>query len=207
MTVLRFLMFNKFVVSYLNNDSWFLRLNKRLKTFALEMWYMLSMFFPILATFLFLKMRLEDSTSKDFQLTDLLGVIPMPLVMTIILNKDFFNGQSVVHRKLGYKVLDSGTNETASKVQCFVRNLTAVIWPVEVVFVLISPKRRLGDILAQTMLVDVPISQPDLILAEIKEFELDQDAKLTFVVSVLFLVAYSALLFFPRLWWYGQGGV
>lgn len=200
MRVLRFIMFNRFVLSYLNSDFWFLRITKRLKTFTLEIWYTFSMFFPILATFIFLKMKLQNSNSIDFDWTDLLGLIPMALVMTMLFNKDFFNGQSVVHRKLGYKVLDKGTKETASRVQCFVRNLTGVIWPIEVVFVLVNPQRRLGDILAQTMLVDVPATEPESIMVEIKGFEFNRDAKLTFLASALFLIAYSGLLFIPKVW-------
>ena len=44
--------------------------------------------------------------------------------------------------------------------KCFIRNLTIPIWPIEIIFVLINPKRRLGDFIAATRIdyVDNPES-------------------------------------------------
>lgn len=65
-------------------------------------------------------------------------------------NKDIFNGRSPAKRILKLQVIDNKTNQVASPLKCLVRNLTIPIWPIEVIFVLIDPKRRLGDKIAGT---------------------------------------------------------
>jgi uncharacterized RDD family membrane protein YckC len=65
-------------------------------------------------------------------------------------NKDIFNGRSPAKRILKMQVIDNKTHQVASPVKCLVRNLTIPIWPIEVIFVFIDPKRRLGDKIAGT---------------------------------------------------------
>jgi uncharacterized RDD family membrane protein YckC len=190
-------MFNGLVRSYLNSDYWFLRLNKRVNSLILEMWYTLSVFFPYIAIPLFFTTMFGEPFSTNFRWTEIIDLIPFTLMTIALFNKDFFNGQSPVHRKLGYKVVNAKTNETASKTQCMVRNLTAPIWPIEAIFILVNPKRRLGDIIAGTTLADVPTSDPELILIDIKEAKFDSQAKLTLLISVVCVVAFN-ILFDPR---------
>ncbi len=167
-------MFNGFVRSYLNSNFFFLQWNKRVKSVILEMWYTLSVFFPFLGTLIFLTMMFGDPYPINFKWTDLITLIPFGLMMIALFNKDFFGGQSVVYRQLAYKVVDVKTKETATKMQCMIRNLTGPIWPIEAIFILVNPKRRLGDIIAGTILVDVPTSDPETILADIKELKFDR---------------------------------
>jgi len=54
---------------------------------------------------------------------------------------------------MGYRVIDIKTNKPASEFQCFVRNLTIIGWPIEVIVGLINPQRRLGDFLANTKVI------------------------------------------------------
>jgi len=201
MIVLKFLMFNSLVKLYLNSDFWFLKLNIRIKSLTLEMWYTLSVFFPILGIIILLTIVFSDPL-VDSKWVNLLTLFPFSFLMIALFNKDFFGGQSVVHRKLGYKVLDAKTNNTASKIQCLIRNLTGPIWPIEVIFILISPKRRLGDLIARTILIDVPISDPQLILTEIKESKFDRQTILTLIFSLIFIAIYM-FIFDPtvRLLW------
>ena len=197
MKLLKFIMFNGLVKSYLNSDFWFLRWNKRVKSLTLEMWYTLSVFFPFIAIPLVLTMMFGDPLPTNFKWTELITLIPFGLMMVALINKDFVSGQSVVHRQLGYKVLDIKTMGPASKMQCMIRNLTGPISPIEIIFVLVNPKRRLGDIIAGTVLTDVPASDPQSILTEIKELKFDRQAKLTLLVSVVW-EATSMFLFDPR---------
>ena len=194
-------MFNSLVKLYLNSDFWFLKLNIRIKSLTLEMWYTLSVFFPILGIIILLTIVFSDPL-VDSKWVNLLTLFPFSFLMIALFNKDFFGGQSVVHRKLGYKVLDAKTNNTASKIQCLIRNLTGPIWPIEVIFILISPKRRLGDLIARTILIDVPISDPQLILTEIKESKFDRQTILTLIFSLIFIAIYM-FIFDPtvRLLW------
>jgi uncharacterized RDD family membrane protein YckC len=198
MGLLRFLMFNGFVRSYLNIDNWFLRLNKRVTSLILEMWYTLSIFFPYIAIPMILTMVLGDPMSTNFSWTELISIVLFSLMMIALFNKDFFGGQSPVHRKLGYKVLDAKTNETASRIQCMIRNLTGPVWPIEVIFILANPKRRLGDIIAGTILTEVPTSDPELILTDIKESTFDRQTKLTLLISVVCVATFN-ILFDPRI--------
>src|SRR5688572_11637877 len=102
MRLLKFLMFNPLVRSYLNSDYWFLRFNKRVKSLILELWYTLSVFFPYLVILMIPTMIFGNPAPMNFELIDLLSLIPFNLMMIALINKDFFNGQSVVHRLLGY---------------------------------------------------------------------------------------------------------
>jgi uncharacterized RDD family membrane protein YckC len=188
------MMFNWLTRGYLNRDYWFLRWNKRVKSLTVEMWYTLAVFFPYVATPLILTMIFRDAARPDFSSNEWVTIVPFSVLMVGLFNKDFFGGQSAVHRKLGYKVVDSKTKETASKLQCLLRNLTAPIWPIEIIFILMSPKRRLGDLIAGTMLADVPESEPESILADIRDASFDGQAKLTLLISVVCVVILSILL-------------
>jgi len=190
MQVLKFLMFNRITKHYLNSDLWFLRLNKRVKSLTLEMWYTMAMFFPFIAILMFIKIGSGKSSSAGLTWIELLTLIPFTLMLVALFNKDFFGGQSVVHRKIGYKVIDAKTNETASKLQC-------PIWPIEAIFIFVSPTRRLGDWIAGTILINVPPSDPELILPEIRTSKLDRQTILTLILSVIF-VALFTVSFDPR---------
>jgi uncharacterized RDD family membrane protein YckC len=65
-------------------------------------------------------------------------------------NKDIFNGRSPAKRILKIQVIDIKTGQAANSLKCLVRNLTIPLWPLEVIFVLFNPKRRLGDKIAGT---------------------------------------------------------
>jgi len=71
------------------------------------------------------------------------------LIWAILLNKDIFSGRSVGKRQFGLQV-HNNSGGPASRFQCLVRNLTVVIWPIELIVVLINPNRRLGDFIAGT---------------------------------------------------------
>jgi len=76
--------------------------------------------------------------------------------------KDSVNGQSIAKRILKLQVIDSRTGLVASPMKCLIRNLSIILWPVEVLASLINTSRRLGDRIAGTKLVvlDQTIKQP-----------------------------------------------
>lgn len=91
--------------------------------------------------------------------SDKLSEIEIPMVITSLLfliafsfyfNKDIFNGRSIAKRILKLQIVDFKTREVASPVKCFIRNISLLIWPVEVVVTLFSPQRRIGDYMAGT---------------------------------------------------------
>jgi uncharacterized RDD family membrane protein YckC len=70
--------------------------------------------------------------------------------VSLYFNKDMIQGKSVAKRALKQEVVDIKTGEVASSLKCLVRNLTIIIWPIEVIAVLISPSKRIGDFIAGT---------------------------------------------------------
>jgi hypothetical protein len=79
------------------------------------------------------------------------------------------------------------------------RNVTLLIWPIEGLFVLFSPQRRLGDFIAGTRLVDTVPTNAELILKEIETKPLDRQIILTLVLSIAVLIVYAIILD-PRIW-------
>jgi uncharacterized RDD family membrane protein YckC len=84
-----------------------------------------------------------------------LQAVAVCIVMVVYFNKDWFTGQSLAKRVMGQRVVDVRTGLPASRVRCFIRNLTIPLWPLEVVVTPFSPSRRLGDWLAQTKVEQV----------------------------------------------------
>src|SRR5689334_10141418 len=70
--------------------------------------------------------------------------------VAIYLCKDCIGGRSIAKRVTNLKVIDNKTGEAASPLQCLVRNILIFIFPLEILVVLFSPQRRLGDRLAGT---------------------------------------------------------
>lgn len=74
----------------------------------------------------------------------------MIFASSLYFNKDIIQGKSIAKRILNIEVVDIKTGEVASSLKCLIRNLTIVIWPIEIIVVLVSPSRRIGDFLAGT---------------------------------------------------------
>lgn len=77
--------------------------------------------------------------------------------------KDIINGRSIGKRLTKTQVVDNTTEQVASPLKCFVRNILCVIWPIEVIVTLINPGRRLGDQIAGTKIVQydpINVAQP-----------------------------------------------
>ncbi len=84
--------------------------------------------------------------------------------------KDCINGRSIAKRILKLQVVDNGTGEVASPLQCFIRNISCIIWPVEVIMALVNPNRRIGDHVAGTKLVaydPLLVEQPRVVIVKV----------------------------------------
>ena len=187
-------MFNQFTKSWLSINIPLVNWNKRLKSFILEIWYTMSVFFPSLVILSIPSIILGDPLATNWNLIELITLMPFSFLIMALINKDFFVGQSVVHRQLGYQVIDLKTNQPASRVKCMLRNMTAPLWPIEGIFALVYPKRRLGDFIAGTTLIDVEASDPELILNEIRNIKFDRQTKLTLLFSALWTMTFMILL-------------
>lgn len=83
---------------------------------------------------------------------------------SLFFNKDGINGASIGKKIFSHKVFDLKTNSTASSLKCFVRNITLLLWPIEVFAILINPERRIGDYIAGTKvsysILNNPLKKP-----------------------------------------------
>ena len=68
--------------------------------------------------------------------------------------KDFIDGRSMGKFFAGIQVVDSRTGRPAGPFQCFIRNLSCLIWPIEAIALLMDPEKRIGDKLARTKVVN-----------------------------------------------------
>lgn len=114
------------------------------------------------------------------------------LGFAVYFNKDIFNGRSPAKRMLKMQVIDIKTGQAASPLKCLIRNLTIPIWPIEIIFVLINPKRRLGDFIAATR-IDY-VDNPEKTKINLTKFIT------TFLIAIgfSFLISSPFLLFKPN---------
>jgi uncharacterized RDD family membrane protein YckC len=72
------------------------------------------------------------------------------LGFAIYLCKDIIHGRSIGKRVTNTQVVDNKTGHPATPLQTLIRNITCIIWPVEVIIILVNPERRIGDRIAGT---------------------------------------------------------
>ncbi len=72
------------------------------------------------------------------------------VLFSIFLNKDIYFGKSIGKHFTGLRVVSARTGNPASPIQCALRNLFVLLWPLEALFLFLSPKRRIGDFVAGT---------------------------------------------------------
>lgn len=70
---------------------------------------------------------------------------------SLLLNKDIHFGKSFGKKFNDLRVVSIKTGNIASPIQCAIRNLFFMIWPLEGIILIFSPKRRIGDLVAGTM--------------------------------------------------------
>jgi hypothetical protein len=75
-------------------------------------------------------------------------------LFSLYFNKDIYLGQSIGKRILRFRVINKRTGEPAGPLRCLVRNLTLIVWPVEVIMAMVNVNERLGDYIAGTQLVN-----------------------------------------------------
>ena len=80
------------------------------------------------------------------------------VVYGLFLNKDMLHGMSIGKTIAGFRVIVLKTGDTASPLRCLVRNLFLILGPVELVVLLYSENRRIGDFVAGTTLVSSGVS-------------------------------------------------
>lgn len=186
------LLFNFLTKGYLRRSNGLFFLNRRLKAMAVDMSYVISVFFPFVLPFIVLGFFFDTGKliSSDWLSWNTLPVLPFPILTFALMNKDFFGARSVAKRIFGYRVLDLNTKEAASPLKCMLRNITIVVWPIEPVILLFSPRRRLGDLIAGTTIEDCNPDLPETILNDIAQPTGSDE-----VIRTVFLSAFIAIVF------------
>jgi uncharacterized RDD family membrane protein YckC len=64
--------------------------------------------------------------------------------------KDIFGGQSFSKKMMDIQIIDINSGKRASKFKTILRNLFLVLWPIELLLILLSRDQRLGDKVAGT---------------------------------------------------------
>lgn len=109
------------------------------------------------------------------------------MIFSIYLNKDAIRGKSPAKRILGLVIVDYKTGEIANPLKSFIRNLTLIFWPIEVIFSLFSPERRIGDHITGTKV----ISDDKTLKTEIKIGQII----ISLIIGMLFMALITALQF------------
>lgn len=84
------------------------------------------------------------------------------------LAKDILRGKSAGKRIIGLQIVNIETGLPASLTRTLIRNLTIVIWPIEVFITLFSKQRRLGDFIAGTEVIQSDKEELSTMIDEIK---------------------------------------
>ncbi len=109
-----------------------------------------AMFIPILP---FMAIGMKDAFNISHEQTSMeptFMIYGFILGFAMYFNKDFFDGRSPAKRILKIQVINNKTGEVAGPLKCLLRNMTIPIWPLEAIFILINPQRRIGDYIAGT---------------------------------------------------------
>lgn len=116
----------------------------------------------------------------------------MILTCLILAYKDFLNGQSFAKRYYGYQVVHLATGLPATELQCFIRNVVILFFPLDILVAIASPRRRLGDLIAGTSLVKAEQTPPESLLTEFKSYKWNEK---TISYLILSAIAIALLIF------------
>ncbi len=121
-------------------------------------------------------------------------LISLTVITFYFINKDMFKGQSFLKRHGGLIVIDTKTQAPASAIKCLLRNFSLILWPLEIMVLMYSPSRRIGDYLVGTKVMNCPTSNFNNMVEDIKEFRF---------ISIRFFITLILGLLFTYYWWFG----
>jgi len=131
----------------------------------------------------------------DLILYERMGPYVFILIVFFYLNKDFIKGKSLGKRILGFRVIDLKTENPATELQCFIRNLTICIaWPLEVIIGFINPERRIGDFIANTKVEESEKEKLKSIWTDLKNTRLRINFIGILIISGIYFYILSLLL-------------
>jgi len=96
----------------------------------------------------------------DFSMAETITKWAIIILFAIWTAKDVFGGRSLAKRAVKLQLLKHKTEDVADPFLTLLRNLFSFAWPVEFVWALVNPERRLGDLVAGTKLISYKDSTP-----------------------------------------------
>ncbi|NAS31935.1 hypothetical protein GTQ40_13190 [Flavobacteriaceae bacterium R38] len=120
-----------------------------------------------------------------------MAIASLPFMIYFL--KDSYRGKSVAKRIVGLQVVDRSSLKPANSLQCFVRNLTIPFWLIEVFICLLSPRIRLGDLLANTKVIISEKEDIKSIWPEIKKTKVSKLTILIVLVGALYCYGLSSI--------------
>lgn len=142
----------------------------RLASALMDHFSMLIVLFPLMIISFVFVLVFVDSSYPD------LSFITNRTVNTILFApflvyflKDSYRGKSIGKRIIGLQVINKSTNKPANSLQCFIRNLLIPIWPLEILILIFSPSRRLGDLIANTKVIASEKENIKTLLLDVKQ--------------------------------------
>lgn len=125
-----------------------LSLNKRLASIVID--HLIMTLVCLITTFpsMVLVDNLSPFLTEPYDYVSLLG-------FAAYFCKDSVEGRSPGKRILKLQVVRKTTGQPVSPIRSLVRNLTCILWPIEIIASMLNPQRRIGDRIAGTMLVPV----------------------------------------------------
>ena len=128
-------------------------------------------------------------TSSDYKVSFWIFNGMFFILGAIALNKDLVNGQGVVNRHFGYRVVEADTEMTSTPIKCMLRNLTVILFPFEF-FILQRSDKRLGDMIFGTKLLKVTPTSSETILTELRDYKWDMTALISVMIPLLPCIAF-----------------
>lgn len=188
MYLIRFLFLNPACIWTLKIQTPIGKATERSQLFFREMIYFQSVFITLSLICLvgswITEFLVGRVTGSSYQVSLWVFYSPFFVLGTFALNKDLVNGQGVVNRHFGYRVVDIVTEGPSTPIKCMLRNLTVIIFPIEFFFLQRSEK-RIGDIMFGTKLLKVEPTSPDRILAELGSYKWDKSALMSLVLPLV----------------------
>lgn len=171
-------------------------LNFRLRSMVSDLWFCIALVMPFILLFMIILFIMQTFLKLEIDYTILyqyIWPIEWMLILFVILNKDIASGMSAGKRTFGFKIIDSQTKKEASKLQCMLRNVTMMLWPLEVIITLINPKRRIGDFIAKTEVVETETCVIDTLTQDLDSID---DITPSFILISFLITAGLTLISF-----------
>ncbi len=104
--------------------------------------------------------------------------------------KDSINGRSIAKRAFNLQVIENSSANVASPIKCFVRNIFCILWPIEIIVSLISPSRRIGDMVAGTRVIPF---NPEIEQPKINYGQIGLSFMLSYGLMILIMIPFEGL--------------